>query len=114
MDPPGVAPYIGMVVLSSAQIEQIAKEMAVRHLSPQAVDHVSSQQIVDSQGRDAVRITITLTSKVGHQLNGDAVLDTLVAIQHRFAEQGEDRLPIVEYAEAGEVTEADEFGDAEP
>ena len=114
MDPPGVAPYIGTIVLSSAQIEQIAKEMAVQHLSPEAVDHVSSQQIVDSQGRDAVRITITLTSKTAQRLSGDAVLDTLVAIQNRFAEKGEDRLPIVENAEAGEVTEADELGDAEP
>ena len=100
-------------MLSSAEIGQIAKQEAVQHLPPEAIDGVSSQDTLDSEGRDAVRITITLKAKVAQQLKGDDVLDTLVAIRSRLAEAGESRLSIVEYEETGEAVEADDIGDAQ-
>lgn len=106
-------PYIGAVVLSSTQVEQIAQEVATEHLSPGVIDAVSSEETVDSQGRDAVRITITLKAETAKTLTGDGVLDTLVAIQTRLAEKGDQRLPIVEYEEVGELSEADDDGDAQ-
>lgn len=87
--------------------------MAVQHLPPEAIDGVSSKDTLDSEGRDAVRITITLKAKVAQQLKGDDVLDTLVAIQSQLAKEGESRLSIVEYEEAGEAVEADDIGDAQ-
>jgi hypothetical protein len=97
-------------VLNSAKIDEIAKAVAIQHLSPEAIDDVISHDTVDSQGRDAVRITIKLKAKAAEKLNGDDVLDTLVAIQSQLAKHGEERLSIVEYEEAGEVIEADDVG----
>lgn len=82
-------------------------------MPPEAIDGVSSKDTLDSEGRDAVRITITLKAKVAQQLKGDDVLDTLVAIQSQLAKEGESRLSIVEYEEAGEAVEADDIGDAQ-
>ncbi|HVZ89996.1 MAG TPA: hypothetical protein VHG72_23750 [Polyangia bacterium] len=99
--------------MNSAEIDEIAKTVAIQHLSPDAVDDVISQETVDSQGRDAVRITIKLKARVAQKLNGDDVLDTLVAIQTQLARRGEERLSIVEYEEAGETSEADDVGNAQ-
>ena len=74
---------------------------------------MSSEETVDSHGRDAVRITITLKAKTAQTLTGDGVLDTLVAIRTQFSQKGDERLPIVEYEEAGEMTGADDGGDAQ-
>ncbi len=100
-------------MLNSAEIGQIARKIAADHLSPNVVDAVSSEETVDSQGRDAVRITITLKANTANTLTGDGVLDTLVAIRTQLAEKGDDRLPIVEYEEVGELTEAEDSGDAQ-
>lgn len=100
-------------MLNAAEIGEIAKKVATEHLSPGVVDAVSSEETIDSQGRDALRITITLKAKTANTLTGDGVLGTLVAIQSRLAEKGDDRLPIVEYEEIGELTEADDSGDAQ-
>ena len=99
-------------MLSAAEIGKIAKEVAAKRFPPGAIDDVSSQETVDSEGHDALRITITLKPKIAEQLQGDDVLDTLVDIQSQLANRGENRLSIVEYQEAGEVLEADDLGDA--
>jgi hypothetical protein len=98
-------------MLSSADIGKIAKEVASKRFPPESIDDVSSQETVDADGRDALRITITLKAKIAQQLKGDDVLDTLVDIQSRLAQKGENRLSIVEYQEAGEILEADDIGD---
>jgi hypothetical protein len=98
-------------MLSSADIGKIAKEVAAKRFPPESIDDVSSQETVDADGHDALRITITLKAKTAQQLKGDDVLDTLVDIQSRLAQKGENRLSIVEYQEAGEILEADDIGD---
>ena len=97
----------------AAEIERIVREEAVRHLSATAIDGVTTQETLDSEGHDAVRITITLKANSAQNLKGDDVLNTLVAIRSELARSGEDRLPIVEYEEAGEDIEPDDSGDAQ-
>jgi len=100
-------------VLSQDEIGRIAKQVAIRHLPPDIIDDVTSRPTLDSEGHDAVLITITLKSKAATGLSGDDVLDTLVEIQSQLAKHGEDRLKIVEYQETGESVEADDLGDSQ-
>jgi len=65
-----------------------------------------SQPTVDSEGRDALRITIVIESGAAARIKGDAALDTLVQIQDRLREAGEERFPIVEYATKEELEES--------
>jgi len=57
-----------------------------------------------------LRITIVIPQGAAARLKGDAVLDTLVDIQNRLRNAGEERFPIVEYATEEELAS----GDTEP
>jgi hypothetical protein len=66
---------------------------------------VIAEPFVDSQGDAALRITIVLRPNVAMRLTGDAVLDTLVQIQRRLSQEGEERFPLIEYATREELEE---------
>ncbi len=84
-------------MLSTAKIDEIVRAVASKKLPRESVDHVASSEATDSQGHEAVRIVITLKPNVAAKLEGDALLGTLVGIQSRLSEAGDDRFPLVEY-----------------
>jgi hypothetical protein len=67
--------------------------------------------MTDSQGHDALRVTIVIRPGAADKLKGDSVLDTLVEIQDRLREAGEERFAIVEYATQDELETG---GDSQP
>lgn len=95
-------------MITEPQIDEIVQREAIRHLNKKAIDGVQSRAALDSEGRDAIRITIRLKPKTAKTLEGDAVLDALVAIKSALANAGEARPSIVEYEEAGELVEGDD------
>lgn len=97
-------------MLSAARIDEIARDVAERTLPRLSVERVESVETTDSTGQSAVRILIVLKPNVATRLKGDAVLDTLVAMHNKLSEEGEERLPIVEYAD---VDEMEDGGDAQ-
>jgi hypothetical protein len=90
-------------MLDSKKIRQIVSEVASANLAPQSIDSVVSESATDSEGREALRITIVVAPDSVSRMKGDAVLDTLVQIQNRLREEGEERFPIVEYATKEEL-----------
>jgi len=90
-------------MLEPARISEIASEVAKAHLKPTNVADIRSEPVTDSEGHEALRITIVIGRDAAKRLKGDAVLDTLVQIQDRLREAGEERLPIVEYATEEEL-----------
>jgi hypothetical protein len=71
-----------------------------------AVTSVVSEPFVDSEGREALRITIVIAPKFSAKIKGDKSLDTLVEIQNRLRKAGEERFPLVEYATEKELKES--------
>lgn len=92
------------------RIQEIAGEVASANLHDKSVMSVLSEPTADSEGREALRITIVLNPKSIERIGGDSLLDTLVQIQARLRDAGEERLAIVEYATQEEL---DERGDTE-
>lgn len=90
-------------MLQDFRIKEIAGEVARAHLKSTSVADVLSEPVTDSEGHEALRITIVIGQDAAKRLPGDAVLDTLVQIQDRLREAGEERLPIVEYATEEEL-----------
>ena len=90
-------------MLDERRIEEIAREVASANLASVNVTSVSSSQIIDSEGHDAVRITIVIEPGFESSIVGDAVLDTLVGIKDRLRREGEERLAIVGYATKEEL-----------
>lgn len=85
-------------MLDEKRIREIAQEVAVANLASSNVSSVLSSTAIDSEGHDALRITIVIKSGAELKIKGDATLDTLVGIKDRLRREGEERLAIVEYA----------------
>jgi hypothetical protein len=91
------------------KINAIAQEVASANLSSQSILSAISEPTIDSEGREALRITIVIRPNIAAKLNGDKILDTLVQIQNRLLLEGEERTAIVEYATNEELAQS---GDA--
>jgi len=90
-------------MLDEKKIQQIAREVATANLASANVSSVLSSTAIDSEGHDALRITIVITPGAETKIKGDAALDTLVGIKEALRREGEERLPIVEYATKEEL-----------
>jgi hypothetical protein len=91
-------------MLDEKKIREIAQEVATANLSSANLSSVSTSAAIDSDGRDALRITIVIKPGSASKIRGDATLDTLVGIQDRLRAAGEERFPIVEYATKKELS----------
>jgi len=96
------------IMIENEKIAQIAAQIATANLSVSSVSTATSESTVDSEGRDALKITIVLTpgSTAAIKSKASAVLDTLVQIKKKLQEEGEERFPIVEYATSEELAES--------
>jgi hypothetical protein len=81
------------------QIDAIAKQVAAANLGSDSVKSVHSSQTLDSMGRDALRIVITLAPGSLSHLTGQAASTTMFELSKRLLEMGEERFPIVRWAE---------------
>ena len=95
-----------ILMLDRTKVISIARAAATANLTSTAFSNVISEPTTDSEGRDALRITIVIEPGVATKLNGDALLDTLVQIQDNLRKAGEERFPIVEYATEKELQES--------
>lgn len=93
-------------MLTHEKVSEIVTGVASANLTPSVVRTVLSEPITDSEGADALRVTIVIEPGSEERLKGDAVLTTLVQIQERLQAEGEDRFAIVEYATTRELEES--------
>ena len=96
-------------MLDEKRIQKIAQEIANANLTSANVSSVSSSSTIDSEGHDALLITIVIKSGSESKIGGDAALDTLVGIKDRLRREGEERLAIVEYATKEELDAGGDF-----
>ena len=96
-------------MLDEKRIRKIAQEVASANLTSANISSVSSSPTIDSEGHDALRITIVIKSGSESKIGGDAALDTLVGIKDRLRREGEERLAIVEYATKEELDAGGDF-----
>jgi len=96
-------------MLERQKIDQIAKEVATSNLGAANVAHVASEPTTDSEGRDALKITIIIQPDALERISGDAALDTLVNMQKKLHQAGEERFAILEYATQEELDLVDDI-----
>jgi hypothetical protein len=95
-------------MLDIEKVIQISRDVAKSNLPPQSVVRVESEPTFDSQGDDALRITIVVAAESADQITGDAAVDTLVQIHDRLRDAGDGRFPIIEYTTEAELAEIDD------
>ena len=90
------------------QINEIVRIATTANLSADAFVSTFSAPTTDSEGREALEITIVLTPRSSEAVKGDAVLTNLVQIQRELQNIGEQRFPIIQYATQEELSASDD------
>jgi hypothetical protein len=90
-------------MIDDIKIRDIARKVATANLSSStAVSDIKTRSFIDSEGHDALRITIIVSPDGASRIQGNATLNTLVEIQAKLRAAGEGRSPLVEFATEGE------------
>ena len=96
-------------MLSLNEVNRVVDLAASAVLKPDKLSRVFSDYTTDSDGRDALLVTVVLRTDKAKEVTGDTALDTMVRIHHDLENSGEERLPIIGFA-----TEAELEADASP
>lgn len=100
----------GMLKLSRVN-EVVNKVASATIKSGAGIQRVDSEPTLDSEGKDALHITIVLKRGSAGKISGDNALDTLVRIERALREAKEERFPIISYVTEEELE--DTSGDTE-
>jgi hypothetical protein len=96
-------------MLELAKVNDLVKKAASAVLKRRAgVDRVFSEPTADSEGHDALHITIVLRPGAADKISGDMALDTLVEVDKALRGAGEARFPIIDFATEEELQSSDE------
>lgn len=93
-------------MLDFQTIESIAGRLAAQRLG--TLERVLARPATDSEGKDAVRVTIVLTPRAVSELSGDEALDLLTELNQTLEREGEERFAAVYYATDAELREEEE------
>lgn len=91
-------------------IDTIVKRVASATLKDHKIARVSSESSVDSDGLDAIRVTIVLSGS-DDSITGDAALGTIVDVHQALQREGDDRFPYIGFTNEDELASD---GDPEP
>ncbi len=92
-----------MRTIEWSRVDEIALEAASQAFRGKSVHRVFSQPSADSDGQDALSVTVVLDNKVDGTKIGDAALKTILGIQQKLQEAGEDRLAMISFAKQHEL-----------
>ncbi|WP_375395679.1 hypothetical protein [uncultured Sphingomonas sp.] len=82
-------------MLDMMEVRRIVNSAALSALKKIDVSTVLSEPSVDSDGNNALSVTIVMKNGSLKRMNGDLAPDTIVRIRHDLDEAGEERTPIV-------------------
>ncbi len=90
-------------MLDLQQITQVADKAASSVLKKVGVSRVFTEQTADSDGNEALSVTVVIRRGRKDELTGDYALDTIVKIGTDLRNAGEERLAIVHFAAEEEL-----------
>jgi len=91
-------------MLTSGDVDRVVDKAATAALKGVKLSKVYSTVTTDSDGRDALNITVVIESIGKNAMTGDAALNAIVRIQRDLRASGEERLAIVDFATEDELT----------
>ncbi|WP_428534171.1 hypothetical protein [Rhodopila sp.] len=84
-------------MLDLKEVNQVVKMAAVAALKREGL-RIYNVPATDSDGREALHVTIILLGGKRKEVSGDSALDAIVRIQRDLRRSGEERFPIIEFA----------------
>ena len=95
-------------MLEDLELQRIARDIVSKRLPTVELDGLVTQRMTNSDGEEALRITLVLTPGSVDAISGDDALKLLVDIRDGLSRVGEERLPIIEYATSDDVPGEDD------
>jgi hypothetical protein len=95
-------------MLDDTKIAGITREVGREKLTPRWFEDVMIEPAVDSEGNDALGITVILTRKPDRHLKGKILVRFLVELRQRFDALGEGRTPLLHWATREELAADDD------
>jgi hypothetical protein len=86
-----------MTTLPDEEIKALVKTAAEANNIP--TQTVSTSTVIDSSGREALKVVITIPSGTWFQIVGSSSARTVIDVIHKLADAGEERFPIVQFGE---------------
>jgi hypothetical protein len=94
-------------MLKLSRVNEVVNKVASATFKGGAsIQRVDSEPTVDSEGKDALHVTIVLKRGSTGKISGDIALDTLVGIERALREAKEERFPIISYVTEEELEDA--------
>jgi hypothetical protein len=90
-------------MLDLNKVDEVLDKVAATDLKRIGVSRVYSKVTVDSEGHDALQITVVLRDDKKDGVSGDDAVDIIVGIERELRRAGEERLPIIEFATEEEL-----------
>ncbi len=84
-------------MIAPRQIDEVMSKAASAALKKVGISRVFSVPATDSEGHEALHVTVVLKKSKNREMNGDLALDTIVSIGRALRDSGDERLPIVEF-----------------
>jgi hypothetical protein len=90
-------------MIDHRKTDQVVNRVASTALKKAGVSRIYSEPAIDSEGREALHVTVVLKKSDKGEMSGDLALDTIVNIERALRESGDERLPIVEFVGEDEL-----------
>jgi len=84
-------------------VNRVVDKAAAVSLKRSGLSRVYSEPAMDSEGREALLVTIVLRSDAPVKINGARALNTIVRIQRDLRRSGEERFPIIDFVTEDEL-----------
>lgn len=97
-------------MLDIAEVDRVVDKAASAALRKARVSRVYSSPTLDSDGQEALNVTIVLRRGSRKTVSGEAALSAIVRIGRDLWKNGEERFPIIEFVTEEEL---DASGDPE-
>lgn len=94
-------------MLDDLRITEVTRDVVQNQVAVPGLERVLTRPVIDSDGNDALRITLVWNPEAAEKLTGDNAVDLLVGIQERLEEEGEERFAIIEHATEEELATDD-------
>lgn len=85
-------------MLDDPQIQKLMKQIAAGVIPANQLLEVRSEPMLDSEGQDALRITLVLTDEAAKTLTGSQAVLLLTDIHDSLLNVGDERFPLLYYA----------------
>ena len=95
-------------MLQARDIERNALRIARKNFGERNVLRAEAHPWVDSDGDDTWRVLIVVDPKIVDTISGDVVLNNIIELHNWLAEEGEDRMPFLQYATEEELAQSDD------